>query len=687
LQIARKFAISLLACVLAFTGLCVFAFTDLFNIIEARFYNRAVLNGLESELASYTNFVDGYVDELQKRFSDILSEKAVKNSFWIDQNREDIYERGRIFASLGISLPGLQWVRFVDATGNRIHYSTNQDDQILNSAGMVIYKNYYETAGYIPFDQQMISGAEMRRIVFDEDGERLIFYYPFYDSMDVRRGEAMFAVSIRSFREHITQSARKKMIDDISVISDPAGIVIGVPAMETASLKKEIAYVWALEGTAMSRLYIPGHSTLALLSSKTSQNIFVGFVVPENLFSFPDALKALLTASVFITLFVVFFLVANIKQDSVAVVQGRLKELQVSLMHEYYQLMGDMDWAVWRRELEQRREDVKNELCRGIKIKKGGDIEEYINSFFHKSWDGLLAAIGSRTGMITTFDEGKLEAILNRVLSSVKSSGIPGDDYEFQTARPSDDDIEEFENADEEVLSYDIFDNTGGAPNPVRVYLAENAAAVGAANGGGGADSADPEEFEELSGLELPGTSASDQEPGNPDTPNVPEAPNIPENLEEDEAESPRRTHSGAPLCVYSPRKLYNEHSRAAGELSGSQDKPEQNAPVSQDFSYGEFIYGSSDDGAEKEKPALSAGPMYDVDEFPEPDEDGSGLKITSPKAMFRGGEARESVIKNRNGINYINTAALNKSDGDKDGIDPKMKNLVESVLGKPRQA
>jgi hypothetical protein len=126
------------------------------------------------------------------------------------------------------------------------------------------------------------------------------------------------------------------------------------------------------------------------------------------------------------------FLILNVKPDAVAVVQGRLKELQVSLMHEYYQLMGDMDWAVWRRELEQRREDVKNELCRGLKIKKGSGTEEYVNSFFNRSWDSLLAAIGSRTGMITTFDEAKLEAVLGRVLGSARPAYTDDSSYDFK---------------------------------------------------------------------------------------------------------------------------------------------------------------------------------------------------------------------------------------------------------------
>jgi hypothetical protein len=436
-----------------FAGFCVFSFTGLFDIIETRFYSKSILNELDNDLAADTEFIDNYLYELQKRFSDVLNENAIRNSFWVNQDSEDIYERGRIFSSLGISLPELQWVRFVDVSGDRIHYSTNPDDQILSGAGTILYKNYPEVTGYLPFDQQMLSGINMHRIVFDGESERLIFYYPFYDSMDIHRGEALFSISIRAFSERLMENTPTKMTVDISAISSPNGIVIGIPRMEIEAVKKAVASVWESGAVALSRIYASPSNPMVLLSSKTSQGIFVGLIVSEKLFTLPDTLKALMIASVFTTLFVVMFLIFNVKQDPVAVVQNRLKELQVSLMHEYYQLMGDMDWAVWRRELEQRRADVKQELCRGLKIKKGGDVESYIDSFFNRSWDGLIAAIGSRTGMITTFDEAKLEAILSRVLTSAK----PADFSDFQSADDgNDDELEEL--PDEELTDEELTD-------------------------------------------------------------------------------------------------------------------------------------------------------------------------------------------------------------------------------------
>jgi hypothetical protein len=59
-----------------------------------------------------------------------------------------------------------------------------------------------------------------------------------------------------------------------------------------------------------------------------------------------------------------------------------------------------MDWGRWNRELEQRREDVRNELKKGLKDsdKNKNDIDVLID----KSWDELLTVIdGYRDSSVT----------------------------------------------------------------------------------------------------------------------------------------------------------------------------------------------------------------------------------------------------------------------------------------------
>jgi hypothetical protein len=109
------------------------------------------------------------------------------------------------------------------------------------------------------------------------------------------------------------------------------------------------------------------------------------------------------------------------------VIQNRLKSLQVSLIEQYYDRKSDMDCTHWTRELEQRREDIRAEVKRGIRTKQGRRSEEDIDSLIDKSWDELLAVIGGRRDAQPGIDEEKLQSILNRVLQAVPAgTAAPG---------------------------------------------------------------------------------------------------------------------------------------------------------------------------------------------------------------------------------------------------------------------
>ncbi|GHV83884.1 hypothetical protein AGMMS50212_12240 [Spirochaetia bacterium] len=421
MTISRKAAICLLVTAFSLAIFTVLAFTGLFNILEMRFYDPAILKNLTGELIDDTGIIDNYISELEGRFSDILKEPSVRRSFLLNQEATDIYERSKAFGLLTSSVMGLQWVRFVDGNGIRIHYSTNLDDQVLQTDQeefTASYKSYPETSGYIPFDQTLLSGIDTTRIIFEDINQRIIFYFPFYDSLDIYRGEALFSVSIRAIADRLMAASRVKVGDDISVIPNPKGIIIGLPQKNSLVIQSTVSSIWASGSTAMSIIDSPAENSFVLISEKTGGGIFVGRLVEETIFGVTGVLKGVLLFCFFLTVFIVLFLIVNFKQDPITVIQSRLKELQVSLLNEYYQLKGAIDWDVWRHELEQRREDVRNELKRGIEVEKGSEIDVYINSFFDKSWDDLLMALGGRTNSLSRIDEVKLEKILKKVLSS-----------------------------------------------------------------------------------------------------------------------------------------------------------------------------------------------------------------------------------------------------------------------------
>ncbi|MDR2602377.1 MAG: hypothetical protein LBC53_08010 [Spirochaetaceae bacterium] len=417
---ARKIALSLLLTVLISSCFAILAFTHIFNFLEVRFYDPAVVSRIQQEMKTNAKIIESYFTELQTLFLQTLQKPAVTESFLLDQTKESIYERSRILGSLMSSTNGFQRARFLDPSGMRIHYSTDRADVLRQDSNSIAYINYYEASGYIPLGERITSGNEFSpEIRFEESGGQILFYLPFYDALDVYRGIAVFSISASAIVDYILGyhgAATVKQGDSMSIISSPQGVVIGLPATGAAEIKSQISAVWRGGNLDFNLISSKNEDSFALISEQTASGFYTGRLVDEKIFEFSPPMKLIVVFSAAFTMFIIFFLLFNIKQDPVVLIQTRLKALQVALIEEYYEIKGDKDWLKWQWELEQRREEILRELRRGVRVKKGSETDAYIDSFFDKSWNDLLTAIGRRE--IPEKDDEKLENILNRILDA-----------------------------------------------------------------------------------------------------------------------------------------------------------------------------------------------------------------------------------------------------------------------------
>lgn len=423
MTVSQKAALSLLISVFLFAGFAVLAFTGLFDLVEARFYNPSIMKSLNREIEEDAGIIQNFFMELESLFSETLREEAIRRSFLPNQSAEDIFERSRRFGVLMETLGGLQSVRFVDEGGLRIHYSTRPQDILNQDRLSIAYRNYDTLPGVLPYSQVAVQALGSVKYTLDGIGDRIIFSFPFYDSFEIYRGTALFSLSARAIAERFVGAGRIKVGDDVSIIMDPPGIVTGAPRSTEKALLPVVASIWQDGIVSLTPLNsAESDATLALISFKTDQGILTGRLVSEALFAFPNTMKAILLVAFFLTVYLVIFLFFNLRQDTMTIVQDRLKNLQISLIEQYYDRKGDVDWNHWSQELEQRREDIRFEIKRGIKIKKGQRAEEDIDSLINKSWDELLTVIGNRR-QTSGIDEEKLQSILNRILRSVP--GLP----------------------------------------------------------------------------------------------------------------------------------------------------------------------------------------------------------------------------------------------------------------------
>ncbi|MDR3174159.1 MAG: hypothetical protein LBU19_07915 [Treponema sp.] len=426
MNVPRKIIFSLLISALIFAIFAAAAFTGLFDVVETRFYNPQLVRGLNREVMEDAKVIGGLLGELRNRFIVVIGEGAVRRSFLPDRAEEDILERSRIFGSLLSSLPGLRSVRFVDAGGSRIHFSTLAEDLSRQDGSSPAYRGYQDCPGVLPYNE--VEAVEAPRLIFDGPGERLIFSYPFTDTLDVYRGSALFTFSVRAVAERMVQEGRIQIGEDVSVVSSPGGFLLGLPAVGIESLKSQAAAVWEKGIPNPAVLDGDDSESLALISAgygnaegspagrgPEAGGIFVGRLVGERLFIFSPLMRFVLLGSFFLTLFLLVFLLFNLRQDSVAVINSRLNRLRTGLFQQYHEQKRPADWKHWVRELEQRRGEVRAEIKRDLPREKSNSaVQAKIDALIDRSWDEVVDAIGKYPP--GGLDEEELRAVIADVL-------------------------------------------------------------------------------------------------------------------------------------------------------------------------------------------------------------------------------------------------------------------------------
>jgi hypothetical protein len=656
---SQKAALSLLISVVLVAGFSVLAFTGFFNLVETQFYNPSITNSLNKEVRRDADTIENYFGEMEQKFSATLKDDAIKRSFLPNQSAEDIFFFSRLYGMLMESENGLQSVRFIDAGGLRIHFATSSADILSQTNDFISYKNYDETP-FVPYGELAVHQGEASKITLDQQNERIIFSFPFVDALDLYRGTAIFSLSTRALVDQLIMEGRLKVGEDISIVSVPPGIVSGLPNTAKEAILSVISMIWQEGLYRLTNLHSgdsSGGSSAVLVSAKTSR-FTVGRVVGESLFDFPQIMKVILLLAVFLTIFLTIFLLFNLRPDMMTVVQNRLKRLQLSLIRDYYDRKGEMDWNLWRHELEQRREDVRAELRRGIKNKPASMLED-IDILIDKSWDEILGAIGGRRETRLAIDEDKLQTILSRMLMT--AGNIP---------------------------AIQAMSGTVGGSVPAGRLLAEKAPAEEL--------SEDAEELEELDDLEeLSGEDELEELPGDDDEPEeLAEAEELVEIEEITEVEE-----LGEPEELIEVEELFfpsfgSEQSSMASEIEFSSSKNEENS--------------LPDIGAEVEIVSPFSGifsPLEENNNFPASDDEvvetktsGRLEELSTDYSMslvykpFQNediGELQElppagiGVIKQKNGIHYVaKTARIPNAETTKT-LDPGLKSLVDSVIGK----
>ena len=192
----KKAGISLIITLLIFAIFAVFSFARLFGTFETKFYQPAVISGMEKHLKEVSACLDEYTLNQASKFATYSNLYWVKNSSSYTQTEDDIQKREENAISLMEEISGLQGIRIIDSIGKKIIYSTFKNDT----------SNYTENLE-LPYENiksnQEIENRNKGKIIFDNTKERIIYSFPFYDNYDIYRGSIVFYVAGSDFNNYL----------------------------------------------------------------------------------------------------------------------------------------------------------------------------------------------------------------------------------------------------------------------------------------------------------------------------------------------------------------------------------------------------------------------------------------------------------------------------------------------------
>ena len=440
----QKTALSVLISVMLFGAFTVAAFAGLFSAIDARFYEPAKISQINNKLDGISLAYDDYLKTLTERFalgqSAFLKNSSVQTFVEAKPSDADVLSRGEALGELRSSTQGFLGLRVLDKNQNSIHYSTFHSDILRRDEknNLTAYKNYLECvtlSGSEEIPAQIVScgdtGGDLQagqKIYYDKEN-RIVFSFPLYDKYSVFRGSAIFYVNALDFANVLLKKNLISIGESANFLSNAksgadclCGYVFGLPSVGQEDFSEALLDAWQKNSGAAERLLSIDEQKKnywVAVSQKSKSGIFVCGIYNDEIFALPSSARILILICVFISIFLICFLLLNLRRDDETVIRERIKALQLGVVDEYLSKKEELNWET----ISGRRDAVTKEIIQslgGRAKKRQAQVEELIN----RSWDELFAAMNLKpNGAAANSGLGaegaqEIKAMLQELLSS-----------------------------------------------------------------------------------------------------------------------------------------------------------------------------------------------------------------------------------------------------------------------------
>ena len=448
-----KIVVSLLITVLLFSVFYATSLPQVSSLLETRYYQKAVATSILKRADEASLSLDSYIKNEKKVFAEYTLNSFVESYLLANPSEVDSQMRSKVTGDLFTSTSGLLGLRFLDANGRYVHYSSFSKDTLSKTEKSVEYINYNDIKGEVafstllPFDTGIASRtieelSERVKVVYDSESDkngRLIFCVPFYDSLSVFRGFLAFYVSASDFPRYLMSEKKIALDSSFSLLSNAEnnvkGFLFGLPTFSSDAnkalrilIEKSVSEKWKSGNENMYTLNSVGEDdeSWILFSSQSKNGAKIGWVYKSDIFALSSSLRLffLICASVVLYL-IIFLLICLIFRDKMQIVRKRVKKLQFQIIKDYLEKKEKVDWSTIQESIQLQKSDFSAQIKEAIG-RTGKKKSRAIDELLEHSWQDILSVLGAPGGSTKNvpFTLEQLRKMLSEVLSSVSERPV-----------------------------------------------------------------------------------------------------------------------------------------------------------------------------------------------------------------------------------------------------------------------
>ncbi|UTD04079.1 hypothetical protein E4N80_00635 [Treponema denticola] len=427
MRTSLKVFISLVISLAVFSGLLFLTASGYESFTETKIYKPSILRHINENLEEIEKTFIAWNETNTELFRNFLHEEALMSTVKQDQEPSDIEERNNVISKIISTVPGFAGLRIIDSQYQKIHFSTFSEDILSKTDSMLSYKKYNDSGNLVPYQHIASADKSEVKITASTAFDVILYSLPFYDTYDVYRGTAVFYISGNSFLYHLVSQNILSISDGLALLSDESHTIIGILTgnhnIVSPELKEAVLNDWERVPQNLRTISLEGEDCWVLITKKSDFG-YIGRITEKDVFMFPMTVKYFLIFTVFVTIFLMFFLLLNIKRSRLFIAQNKIQTLHWSILKNYLKTSQKENWTELQKELEYHRHEVNAEIKKGLGKKiletKGKEVDDFLQNSWQEIFD-IINKTARNKSLTQDLKNVKAEELINLLMEALKS--------------------------------------------------------------------------------------------------------------------------------------------------------------------------------------------------------------------------------------------------------------------------